>query len=321
MRLIEDITDFPTNIRTVVTSGTFDGVHQGHEKILRQVVQLGHDRQQKSVVLTFWPHPRYVLHQDDHRLKLLSTFDEKARLIEQTGIDYLVRIPFTEQFSQMEPEDFVRQVLIDHLNTATLVIGYDHHFGKERKGNFDYLQAHAASFGFDLLEISRHDIDDVGVSSTKIRTALLEGRVHDARSLLGRPYSLTGQVVEGDKLGRQLGYPTANIWVPESYKLIPAEGVYATKVRWGDRSLQGMTNIGVRPTVNGSQKRIEVNIFNFEEELYNEEIELIFIQKIREEIKFENLEMLVNQLALDKQQTLNIFSDEIELGENRHSDV
>jgi riboflavin kinase/FMN adenylyltransferase len=262
------------------------------------------------VVLTFWPHPRFVLHQDDQSLKLLTTFEEKAKLIEETGIDYLVRIPFTEEFSQLEPADFVNKVLINHLNTAKLVIGYDHHFGKDRKGNLPYLLANAKEFGFDVLEISRHDIDDVGVSSTKIRGALQEGRVHDAHSLLGRPYSLKGQVVEGDHLGRTIGFPTANIWVPEGYKLIPAGGVYATRLKWKGKLLEGMTNVGIRPTVNGSQKRIEVNVFNFDEQIYGEELELLFFKKIRDEIKFDGLEMLKQQLALDKKVIQEIFTYE-----------
>jgi riboflavin kinase/FMN adenylyltransferase len=310
MRLIEDISDFPDNIKTAVTSGTFDGVHLGHEKILRRVSTIAKEKNLKSVLLTYWPHPRFVLHQNDQSLKLLTTFNEKAEFIDQAGIDYLVRIPFTEEFSQLEPADFVKKILIDRLNTSTLVLGYDHHFGKDRKGNFEYLEANSQSFGFSLEEIPRHDIDDIGVSSTKIRNFLLEGNVYEAQALLGRPYSLKGQVVEGDKLGRGIGYPTANIWVPESYKLIPAEGVYATKVKFGAKVFDGMTNIGIRPTVNGSQKRIEVNIFNFEGDLYGEEIELRFVKKLRDENKFDGLEKLKEQLALDKQAAQKIFENE-----------
>lgn len=310
MRLIEDLSDFPANIRTVVTSGTFDGVHQGHRQILEHVAAKARLLGRKSVVLTFWPHPRFVLHQDDQKLKLLTTFEEKAHLIAQTGIDYLVRIPFTEEFSQMEPEVFVQRVLIRHLNTSVMVIGYDHHFGKDRKGNFDYLQTHAGAFGFEVEEIPRHDIDHVGISSTKVRNALLEGRVHEATVWLGREYSLRGQVVEGDKLGRTLGFPTANLWVPETYKLIPAEGVYAVRVITSASRHIGMANIGTRPTVNGSQRRIEVNIFNFEGQLYGEEIELHFVKKVRDEVKFETLDKLREQLALDKTTVQNIFTHE-----------
>jgi len=310
MRLIDDIADFPGHIHTVVTSGTFDGVHQGHQKILKQVVAIAKEKNLQSVVLTFWPHPRFVLHKDDQQLKLLTTFDEKAELIRSTGIDYLVRIPFTEEFSQLAPSNFVNKILRNHLNTRVMVIGYDHRFGKDREGNFDYLVENSKDFGFDVVEISRHDIHDVGVSSTKIRKALLEGHVHGSETLLGRKYSLKGQVVEGDKLGRKLGFPTANVWVPEGYKLIPAEGVYATQIVVDGVPHIGMTNIGVRPTVNGSQKRIEVNIFNFDGDLYGEELELIFVKKLRDEIKFENLEKLKDQLALDKDIAQKIFLNE-----------
>jgi len=308
MRLIDDISDFPNNIHTVLTSGTFDGVHQGHQKILRQVASIAKEKGLQSVVLTFWPHPRFVLHKDDQQLKLLTTFEEKTELIRDTGIDYLVKIPFTEEFSQLVPQDFVIKILKEHLNTQVMIIGYDHHFGKDRKGNFDYLVSNAEQFGFEVVEISRHDIDHVGVSSTKIRNGLLDGNVDEASVLLGRKYSLRGQVVEGDKLGRKIGFPTANLWVPEGYKLIPAEGVYATEVLINSNRFTGMTNIGVRPTVNGSQKRIEVNIFNFDQDLYNQELELVFVKKLRDERKFENLEKLQQQLTLDKEIAQNIFS-------------
>ena len=310
MRLIDDITDFPDNIHTVVTSGTFDGVHQGHQKILRQVATIAKEKNLKSVVLTFWPHPRFVLHNDDQELKLLTTFEEKIKVIEETGIDYLVRIPFTEEFSQLVPKKFVQKILKNLLNAKMIIIGYDHHFGKDRKGNLKYLVSNTEKFGLGVIEIPRHDIDHVGVSSTKIRTALLEGRVDESGIFLGRRYNLKGQVIEGDKIGRTLGFPTANLWIPEGYKLIPAEGVYVTEVLVSGQIHAGMTNIGIRPTVNGSQKRIEVNIFNFDKNLYNTELELIFVKKLRDEIKFENLEKLREQLTLDKTNTLKIFSNE-----------
>jgi len=306
MRLVEDLTTFPKDIETVVTSGTFDGVHLGHQKILDQVVSLARERSMQSVVLTYWPHPRFVLSKGDE-LKLLSTFEEKTQLMARTGVDFLVRIPFTEKFAKQEPEDFVRDVLIDHLNTQMMVIGYDHHFGKDRKGNFAYLEANAEEFGFEVKEISRHDIDDVGVSSTKIRNALLSGNVADAAALLGRPYGLTGNVVQGDKLGRELGFPTANIWVPESYKLIPADGSYAVRVKIDGVQHDGMVNVGRRPTINGLQKRIEVHIFNFARDIYHEEVEITFVDKLRDEVKFEDLDALKTQLNTDKQHAQDIL--------------
>ncbi len=307
MRIIEDLSDFPTDIQTVVTSGTFDGVHQGHRKILDQVVDKARTTGRKSVLLTYWPHPRFVLHQNDETLKLLTTFDEKAELIQEAGMDYLVRIPFTEEFSQLEAAEFVRSILIDHLNTTSFVIGYDHHFGKDRSGNFEYLQRNASEFGFEVVEIPRQDIDDVGVSSTKIRQALKEGRVDDASTLLGRDYSLSGQVVHGDQLGRGIGFPTANIWVPESYKLIPTSGSYATNVELEIGKFSGMTNIGVRPTVNGSQRRIEVNILNFEEDIYDQDIRISFVKKLRDERRFDNMNDLKRQLEKDREETIKIL--------------
>jgi riboflavin kinase/FMN adenylyltransferase len=304
MRLIEDIGHFPSDIRTVVTSGTFDGVHEGHKKILSQVVGYARKNDLKSVVITFWPHPRYVLQQGGDELKLLSTFEEKSALIRDTGIDYLVRIPFTERFSQMTPAEFVEVVLINHLNTEVLILGYDHHFGKDRSGDFQWLKEHSGEFGFHLIEIPRHDVDHVGVSSTKIRKVLLEGDVHQAHEYLGRHYTIKGQVIRGDQLGRTLGYPTANLWVPEHYKLIPADGVYAVVVRWNGKEFGGMANIGNRPTLNDPTRRVEVNLFNFEGDLYDQELEIVFVRRLREARKFPDTESLTAQLAHDKQEAL-----------------
>lgn len=308
MKLIDDISDFPNNIQTVVTSGIFDGVHQGHQKILKQVVTLAKEKGIQSVVLTFWPHPRFVLSKDDQKLKLLTTCKEKSELIRSTGIDYLVSIPFTEEFSQLIPLNFVKEILKNHLNMKIMVIGYDHHFGKDREGNLDYLVAKAKELEFEVSEIPRHDIDHAGVSSTKIRNTLLDGRVHESCALLGRQYSLRGQVIAGDEIGRKMGFPTANIWIPESYKLIPADGVYATVVMVKGNRFTGMTNIGIRPTINGSKKRIEVNIFNFDQDVYGEELELFFVKKLRDETKFQNVEKLQQQLMLDKKYAQSILT-------------
>lgn len=310
MRIIEDLSDFPADIQTVLTSGTFDGVHLGHKKILRQVATMAREQKLGSVLLTYWPHPRFVLHQDDDSLKLLSTFEEKAELVAEAGIDYLVRIPFTQEFSQMEPDLFVRKVLIDHLNTQAMVIGYDHHFGKDRKGNFDYLSQRTKEFGFSLKEISKQEIDHVGVSSTKIRNFLTEGQVKEAKMLLGRHYSLRGQVVHGDKKGRSIDFPTANIWVPEGFKLIPADGSYAVQVKYGDQLLGGMVNIGLRPTVDGTKRRIEANIFNFDADLYGQELEIRFVDKLRDERKFSDLDALKAQLEEDRSKTIEILKNE-----------
>jgi riboflavin kinase/FMN adenylyltransferase len=308
MRIIEDLTHFPSDIHTVVTSGTFDGVHLGHRKILQQLVARARKENFASVITTYWPHPRFVLGKGDS-LRLLSTFEEKAALMAETGIDFLVRIPFTEQFSQLEPDDFLRDVLLEPLNMKRMVIGYDHHFGKDRKGNFQYLKENAGRLGFEVEEIPRHDIDDVGVSSTKIRNALINGQVAEAATLLGRPYQLLGKVIKGDALGRTIGYPTANIWVPEAYKLIPADGVYAVEVACDGKRWKGMSNIGHRPTVDGLQKRIEVHIFNFDKEIYGEDLALFFHEKLRNEMKFENMEALKAQLSKDEDAALAQLKD------------
>jgi riboflavin kinase/FMN adenylyltransferase len=292
----------------VVTSGTFDGVHVGHQKILSRLKELAAEKGGEAVVLTFWPHPRLVLKPEDNSLKLLSTFDEKLRLFEQQGIDHVVRIPFTREFSQLSSDEFIRKVLVDKIGTRYLVIGYDHRFGKNREGGFDYLTEHSADYGFQVEEIPRQDIEDVGVSSTKIRQALDEGDIFTANEYLGRPYLLTGEVIHGDQLGRSWGFPTANISVQEKYKLVPKDGIYACRVRWNEHLLEGMMYIGVRPTINGIQRNIEVNIFDFDQEIYGETLEVHFVGQIREDMKFENIDQLKNQLALDKVDAQKILS-------------
>lgn len=251
MKIIEsgNLVQAPKN--AVVTSGTFDGVHIGHQKILKRITNLAKATNGESIVLTFWPHPRFILQPNDHSLKLLSTLEEKAHLLAKAGIDYLIKIPFTEEFSKLTSEEFIKNILIDKLSTKILVIGYDHRFGRNREGSFDFLKANEKAFGFAIEEIPKQEIDDMGVSSTKIREALLGMEVTAANSYLGRPYSLSGTVVEGEKIGRSIGFPTANIAVEEKYKLIPRDGVYAVNVMFEHKKYHGMLNIGMRPTVNG----------------------------------------------------------------------
>ncbi|MEQ6119537.1 bifunctional riboflavin kinase/FAD synthetase [Reichenbachiella sp. MALMAid0571] len=284
----------------IVTSGTFDGVHIGHQKILNGISEQAKKYGGKSVVLTFWPHPRFIINPNEKGLKLLSTFEEKSKLIEESNIDYLIKLAFTKEFSKLSSEQFIRQILIDKIGTQKLVIGYDHHFGKNREGSFDYLKSNTEKFGFEVQEIPRQDVDHIGVSSTKIRNALIEGQVEVANEYLGRPYELTGVVVHGDHLGAQIGFPTANIEVAEEYKLIPGNGVYAVKVMVADQMYDGMMNIGFRPTVDGNSQKMEVNIFDFSGDLYNKYISVSFINWIREEKKFENISELKNQLIHDK---------------------
>jgi len=300
MKIYHGIDDFVRLNYAVVTSGTFDGVHVGHQKILSRLRETAEKNNGETVVITFWPHPRLVLHPEDTSLKLLNTFEEKAALLKAQGIHHLVRIPFTKEFSQLSSEQFITQIIVNTIGTRKLVIGHDHHFGKNREGSFEQLLADGPKYGFEVEEIPRQDIDHVGVSSTKIRKALEEGDIDTATHFLGNFYSLTGRVVMGDKLGRLLGYPTANIEVDTAYKLIPADGIYAVTVDHGNKRYKAMLYIGNRPTVNGVKRNIEVNIFDFAQDIYGESLTVHFHKLIRGDIKFNDLEALKAQLHLDK---------------------
>jgi riboflavin kinase / FMN adenylyltransferase len=291
----------------IVTSGTFDGVHVGHKKILEGIANQAKKNNGNSVALTFWPHPRFILNPDEKALRLLSTFEEKASLIGAVNIDYPIKIPFTEEFSQLTSEQFVHQILIERLGTKRLVIGYDHHFGKDRAGSLKFLQRNKERFGFEVQEIPRQDIDHVGVSSTKIRTALEQGQVHLASEYLGHQYSITGTVISGDKLGSKIGFPTANISISENYKLIPGDGVYAVKVEVNGQEYIGMLNIGFRPTINSKGRKVEVNIFDFSDDIYDESVTIKFVKRIRNETKFDGLDSLKKQLIRDKASSLKIL--------------
>ncbi len=308
MQLIEDLEDFIAPTRSVVTSGTFDGVHLGHQKILQKVIQIAEDTRQKSVVLTFWPHPRFVLNGGKSDLKLLTTFEEKAALLESLGIDGLVKIPFTREFSELSSDQFIRGILMEKLNTQKLVIGYDHRFGKNREGGFDYLKEHGHLYGLEIEEISRQDIDRVGVSSTKIREALIAGEIAKANEFLGRAYTIAGVVKAGDQIGRSIGFPTANLDIPETYKLIPGDGAYAVRVAVDHQTYQGMLNIGQRPTVSGREHRIEVHVFDFNRDIYNQLIHVEFVELLRREHKFSSIEELKEQLSKDRLHAMDILN-------------
>ena len=308
MKIYDGIEKFPKLNFPVVTIGTFDGVHVGHQKILSRIIELARKHAGKTVLITFWPHPRFVLNKDNDDLKLLSTFEEKASYLRKLGIDHLVKIPFTRSFSENSSEVFIQKILVEKIGTQKLVIGYDHKFGKNREGSFEHLKANEAKYGFDVEEISRQDIDDVGVSSTKIRKALEEGEIDIANDYLGRFYSLAGIVIAGRQLGRDLGFPTANIKLKDSYKLVPGDGVYAVEVMHKAHLYNGMLNIGYRPTVDGISKVMEVNIFNFNEDIYDQEIRIFFVKKIRQEKKFSNIEELKVQLLRDKKEAEKILT-------------
>lgn len=310
MKIYHGIDDFTRLDYAVVTSGTFDGVHVGHQKILNRLREVALKHGGETVVITFWPHPRLVLHPEDRSLQLLNTFEEKAELLKEQGIQHLVRIPFTKEFSQLTSEEFIQKILVQTIGTKKLVIGYDHRFGHNREGSFEQLKLNAPRYGFDVEEIPRQDVDHVAVSSSKIRKALEEGDLETASHLLGQPYGLTGRVVVGDRIGRQLGYPTANIDIDTHYKLIPADGIYAVTVVHGRARYKGMLYIGNRPTVNGTKRAIEVNLFDFSGDLYGESLTLRFHTFIRGDEKFPDLDTLKQQLAQDKIDALRLLPEQ-----------
>jgi riboflavin kinase/FMN adenylyltransferase len=285
----------------VVTVGTFDGVHVGHSKIFERVSRLAGKCKGDSVVITFHPHPRLVIHSDSKNLKFINTLEKKYELIEKNGIDHLVIIPFTAEFASMDAENFVKKILVEKIGVYELVVGYDHHFGKNRKGSFEELLTLAKDMGFRVEQIPVQDINEIAVSSTKIRNALKEGNIEIANELLGYEYSITGTVVGGRKIGRGIGFPTANIELQDEYKLITAIGVYACRVKWNKKMFLGMSNIGHRPTVNNGDLTIEVHIFDFDEEIYGETITIYFVDRIRDEEKFKNLDALRQQLLQDQE--------------------
>ncbi|RED44501.1 riboflavin kinase/FMN adenylyltransferase [Winogradskyella eximia] len=287
-----------SNLAKVTTIGTFDGIHIGHQKILKQVVQLAEAKGYIPVVLTLFPHPRMVLQKDDS-IKLLNTIEERIELLKTFGIKEVIVKKFTKEFANLSAQDYVKQILVDELNTKQIVIGYDHHFGKNRSANITDLKEFAKLYDFKVEEISAQDIKDVTVSSTKIRTALNQGEVDLANSYLGYNFFITGTVIKGKGLGRTINFPTANINITATYKLIPSDGVYVVKSKIEDRTVFGMMNIGTNPTVNGKTRSIEVHFFNFNKDIYNSELKIEFLKRLRSEEKFKNLEALKTQLKKD----------------------
>jgi riboflavin kinase / FMN adenylyltransferase len=305
MRVFDSLDQLPEFKRTVFTQGTFDGVHLGHQKILQRIEQEALKIGGESVLLTFWPHPRLLLFPDDNNLKLLQTLDEKLEVLSACGVDNVVVIPFTKEFSHIMPEDFIKDILVNKFNVHTAIIGYDHRFGRNREGDISLMRKFSGIYHYDLIEIGAEDINHITISSTKIRNALLSGDIETANRYIGRPYSFKGTVVEGMKLGRELGFPTANILIDNAFKLIPANGVYAVKCVVWKKEFGGMMSIGNNPTVKGKNFSIEVNIFDFNDTIYGEAIEIKLIAWLREEKKFENLEELSLNLQLDKKNALD----------------
>lgn len=304
MKLFESINEFQSTKKTILTLGTFDGVHIGHKKILERLTQNTENGKYESLVLTFFPHPRMVL-QEKSEIKLLNTISEKSKLLEKSGIENLVIHPFNESFSRLTAEEFVHSILVDQFHIQKIIIGHDHRFGRNRTANIDNLIAFGAEYGFEVEQISAQEIQDVSVSSTKIRKALQDGNMALANEYLGYAYFLTGEVVKGKQLGRTIGFPTANIQIEEDYKLIPKNGVYVIKTTINQKEVFGMMNIGFNPTVNGQKQTIEVNLFDFDADIYGEKLEISLLKYLREEQKFGSVDLLTAQLNLDKKTALN----------------
>ena len=301
MKVTYGLNNFKTISCAVATTGTFDGVHLGHRKILNQLVAKANKVGGESVLLTFSPHPRIVL-QPDVELELLSSENEKISLLENTGIDHLIIHPFTREFSRTQSLDFVREFLVNKIGVKHLVIGYDHHFGRNREGSFDHLKEFGPIYGFEVEEIAAFDIDQVNVSSTKIRNALAEGNVELANMYLGAPYSISGRVIKGNQIGRTIGFPTANIECDFMQKLLPADGVYAGKLHVNGHTYNAMANLGSRPTIGSRQRKLEVHCIGTDIGLYESEVRFDLYKFLRGIEEFANLEALKKQLEVDKKE-------------------
>ncbi len=301
MRIYNNISEITTLQNTIVTIGTFDGVHLGHQKIIKRLLEIKQQQGGETVLFTFAPHPRKVLFPEQKDLRLITTTEEKCELLKQFGIDHVLVYPFTKAFSKMQATDYVAEIIAKALHTKTLVIGYDHRFGSDREGNIDTLKALSVVNHFVVEEIPVQEINMLNVSSSRIRKAIDSGDINTANIYLGYHFFISGEVVKGKQLGRTIGYPTANIVIHDEDKLIPKIGVYAVNVLIGDKTYKGMLNIGTNPTTDFDNKvKIEVNIFDFDLELYGQIIKVEFVKRIRDEQKFANLDELKQQLANDK---------------------
>jgi riboflavin kinase/FMN adenylyltransferase len=299
MKVHRGLHNLPKFKNAILTMGTYDGVHFGHRQIIKRVTELAQEIGGESIMLTYDPHPRIALNPNT-KLQLLCTLDEKIEMLSQFDLDHVVIAPFTKEFASIDAKDYVTEFLLKHFSPHTIVIGYDHHFGKNRMGNIDLLKELSNTYNYNVEEISKQTIDDIAVSSTKIRNALLEGNVTTANQLLLSPYTLKGRIIHGNKIGRTLGFPTANVDILESQKLIPHIGVYAVKVEYNLEIFDGVLSIGYRPTVvEDSKLTVEVFIFDFSKSIYDEELKIIFIEKIRDEVKFESREELIEKMHED----------------------
>ena len=311
MRIYKGIGELGAFKNSVVTIGTFDGAHKGHQKILSRLNDRAKETQGESILFTFYPHPRMIVFPENHNLKLLQTIDEKIESLASFGLDNLIIYPFTKEFSRLTAFEFVRDILVEKLKVKTLVIGYDHQFGRNREGDLAFLKETAKIFDFDVEEISAEEVQEVNVSSTKIRQSLNNGNIERANEFLGRPFLFTGIVVEGKRLGRELGFPTLNIEVNNEHKILPKDGVYAVKVQIQGQHFKGMMNIGQNPTVQNNaeqEKKLEVHIFDFDKEVYGAEVKVFFQKFVRDEKTFSNLEELKSQLIQDEKSVRTYFN-------------
>ncbi len=308
MKIYKNLDNFSA-VNAVVTVGTFDGIHAGHQKIFDKLKYLAKKLNGESVVFTFWPHPRMVLDPKGDKVFMLNSIEEKIELIEKQGIDKLIIYTFNEDFSKLSYCDFVEKLLYQKIKMKGLIVGYDHKFGHDREGDFIKLKTCANLYGAEIQKVSALAKNGVNISSTLIRKLLFEGNIYEANKLLSTNFSLVGKVIQGKKLGRNLGFPTANIHIENSYKIVPKKGVYAVEVEYNNKKFYGMLNIGVRPTISESKKEqtIETHIFNFNHDIYNSVIKIIFYKRIRNEMKFSNVEELKKQLHKDKKEIESLF--------------
>ncbi len=306
MKIFYSLQDFNPKQKTIVTIGTFDGVHVGHRKIIDKIIQNSKKENLESTILTFFPHPRMVL-QNNSDIKLLNTIEEKIRLLENTGLQNLVIQKFDKSFSELSAEEFVSKILVNQLNIQKIIIGHDHHFGKNRTANIDDLIVFGKKYNFEVEQISVEELNDVAVSSTKIREAISNGNVTLANRFLGYPYSLSGIIIKGNQVGRTIGFPTANLEIDKDYKLIPKNGVYIVRSYIKNKFFNGIMNIGFRPTLGGEKLTIETHFLDFDFNLYDETISILVLERIRDEQKFDSIDFLKIQIKKDKQSALDYF--------------
>ena len=307
MKIFNNIQSYSPEKESILTIGTFDGVHIGHNKILTKLVEESKKNNLSSLIMTFFPHPRMVL-QKSQEIKMINTMDEKIHLFEKTGVDNLIIQPFDENFSKIRAKEFVEEILVKKLKIKHIIIGYDHRFGKDREASVDDLKKFGLNYKFTVEEIAAQEIHSIAISSTKIRNAILKGEIKKCNEYLGRNFMLTGEVVHGDGLGKKINFPTANIEIPETYKIIPKNGVYLVKAIINSEIYFGMMNIGVRPTIGGKNKSLEIHFFNFKDNIYNKTISVEIICKIRDEEEFSSIDELKIQLKKDEQFCLKLIN-------------